>query len=194
MRWCYLDIRTITDAQFESWYAMADDDRRARADACRQRDDRLCAIAADHLAREGLAEACGVDPAAIRFLRTERGKPYPVGLNVHFSISHSGNLVVCAVSDRPVGIDVEQIRPVRCKLTGKICTPAELAYIREAPGWGEMLTGEAMRRFFRIWTGKEAYFKWQGTGITDLKAFDTLEHIRNDGTFELDGYLVSIFE
>lgn len=194
MHWRYLDIRTITDAQYESWYAMADDDRREKCDACRQRSDRLCAIGADHLARISLAEASGVDPAEIRFRRTERGKPYAVGLDVYFNISHSGDLVVCAVSDRPVGIDVEQIRPVRSKLTGKVCTPAELAYILEAPGWGEMLTGEAMRRFFRIWTGKEAYFKWQGTGITDLKSFDTLDHIRSGGTFELDGYLVSIYE
>lgn len=194
MRWRYLDIRTITDAQYESWYAMADDDRRTKADACRQRSDRLCAIAADHLAREGLAEACGVELAAIRFRRTERGKPYAAGLDAHFNISHSGDLVVCAVSDRPVGIDVEKIRPVRSKLTGKVCTPEELRYIQEAPGWGEMLTGEAMCRFFRIWTGKEAYFKWMGTGITDLKSFDTLDHIRNGGTFQLDGYMVSIYE
>ena len=88
---------------------------------------------------------------------------------------------------------VEQIRAVRSKLTGKVCTPEELRYIQEAPGWGEILTGEAMLRFFRVWTSKEAYFKWTGTGITDLKSVDTLGHIRSGGTFELAGHMVSIF-
>lgn len=194
MQWRYLDIRTITDEEYDKWYAMADDARRAKCDAFRQQEDRLCAIAGDHLARMGIAAHCGVDPADIRFARTEAGKPYAIGLDVHFNISHSGNFVVCAVSERPIGIDVEQLRPIRGKLTQKVCTPEELAYIQEAPGWGEELTGESMRRFFRVWTTKEAYFKWTGTGITDLKAFDTLDHISNGGTSELDGHMVRIFE
>lgn len=194
MKWYHIDIRDITPAQFESWYAGADAGRREKCDACRIREDRLRSIAGDHLARMGLSEHCGVEPAAIRFARTEAGKPYAIGLKAHFSISHSGHLVVCAVSDGSVGIDVEQIRPIRSKLTKKVCTPAELAYLQEAPGWGEMLEGEAMARFFRIWTSKEAWFKRAGTGITDLKAFDTLDHIRSGGTFEMDGHMVSIIE
>ena len=194
MQWRYLDIRTITDGEYAQWYAMADDARRAKCDAFRQEEDRVCAMAGDHLARTGLAEACDADPAGIRFACTADGKPYAIGLDAHFNISHSGYLAVCAVSENPVGIDAERLRPVRAKLANKVCTPAELAYIREAPGWGEQLAGEAMLRFFRIWTTKEAYFKWKGTGITDLKSFDTLDHISSGGTFELDGYVVSIYE
>jgi len=194
MHWSSINIRDMTEAQFEDWYAMADAQRQQKCDACRQREDRLRAVAGDHLARLGLAKLCDVAPASIRFARTEAGKPYALGLDAHFNISHSGNFVVCAVSDRPVGIDVEQIRAVRSKLTGKVCTPEELQYIREAPGWGEILTGEAMLRFFRVWTSKEAYFKWTGTGITDLKSVDTLAHIRSGGTFKLEGHMVSIYE
>lgn len=194
MKWYHIDIREMTREQFDSWYAMADASRREKCDACRAEEDRLCSIAGDHLARTGLAEVCGMDPAAIRCGRTDDGKPYAIGLKAHFNISHSGHLVVCAVSERPVGIDAELIRPVRSRLTGKVCTPAELAWIQEAPGWGEMLEGEAMERFFRIWTAKEAWFKWAGTGITDLKAFDTLDHIRRGGTFRMEDHMVSIFE
>ena len=194
MTWEYIDIRNITDGEFDSWYAMADENRRARCDACRVREDRLRAIAGDHLARTGIAAHCGIDPEVIRFDRTADGKPYAVGLNVHFNISHSGSLVLCAVSERSVGIDVEQLRPVNARLTKKVCTPAELAYIQEVPGWGDKLTGEAMIRFFRIWTSKEAYFKWAGTGIADLKSVDTLAHICSGGTFGLDEYMVSIYE
>lgn len=194
MKWYHIDIRDITDAQFESWYAMADEDRRRKTDAFRQEEDRLCSIAGDHLARMGIAEFCGTAPEEIVFARTADGKPYARGLDVHFNISHSGHLVVCAVSGRSVGIDAERIRPVKARLAEKVCTADELCWLREAPGWGEILDGEAMERFFRIWTAKEAYFKWTGTGITDLKAVDTLAHIRAGGTFRMGEHMVSIYE
>ena len=194
MKWYHIDIRDITPAQFDRWYAMADRDRQAKCGAFRFREDRLRALAGDHLARKGIAAHCGISPGEIRFARTRDGKPYAKDLDVHFNISHSGHLVVCAVSERPVGIDAEQMRVVRRRLAEKVCTPAELAWLREAPGWGENLTGEAMVRFFRIWTSKEAWFKWTGTGITDLKSVDTLGHIRSGGTWELDGCMVSIYE
>lgn len=189
MKWRYLDIRVITDEQFDRWYAMADPDRRARCDVCRMREDRLRAIAGDHLARIMLAELCGVEPDSVRFARSEAGKPYAVGLQAHFNISHSGHYVVCAVSRRSVGIDIERMRPIREKLARKVCTQAEWEWYQRAAG-----SEDATRRFFRIWTTKEAYFKWLGSGITDLKAIDTLAHIRGGGTFELDGHMVSIYE
>ena len=194
MKWYHIDIRDITAAQFESWYAMADTDRRRKCDACRVREDRLRSIAGDHLARMGIAEHCAVAPEEIRFALTQNWKPYAVGLDVHFNLSHSGNYVVCAVSDRPVGIDVEQMRIVREKLARKVCCELELEYLQDAPGWKDPVTGRALRRFFRIWTSKEAYFKWLGTGITDLKSFNTVPHILSGGTWELDGHMVSIYE
>lgn len=194
MKWYHLDIRQITDGEFDAWYAMADEGRRKKCDAMRRREDRLCCIGGDHLARTGLAACCGVAPEAIIFARTADGKPFAVGLKAHFNISHSGDVVACAVSEKPVGIDVEKIRPVKARLAEKICTPAELDWLRAAPGWADTLAGEAVERFFRIWTAKEAWFKWTGTGITDLKAVDTLAHIRSGGTFGMDGYMVSIYE
>ena len=189
MKWCYLDIRGITDGQFSDWYAMADAERRKKCDACRAPEDRLRSVAGDHLARALLAELCGVEENAVRFARTEDGKPYAAGLKAHFNISHSGHFVVCAVSERNVGIDIEQMRPVREKLVRRVCTDSEFAWYLEAKD-----DGEAVCRFFQIWTSKEAYFKWLGTGITDLKAFDTLSHIRGGGTFELEGHMVSVYE
>lgn len=194
VKWYKNDIRDVTDRDFESYYAAADAHRRAKCDGCRAREDRVRSVVGDHLARIAVSEHCHIPMEEIRFARTAAGKPYAVGLDVHFNISHSGHLVVCAVSDRPVGIDVQQMRAVRRRLTDKVCTPAELAYIREAPGWEEMLTGEAMVRFFRVWTTKEAYFKWSGTGITDLKSFDTLPHIRSGGTFQTDDCIISIYQ
>lgn len=30
----------------------------------------------------------------------------------HFNLSHSGDWVVCAIDDAPVGIDIEEIKPI----------------------------------------------------------------------------------
>ena len=194
MKWYHMDIRDMTDAEYANYYAMADETRREKTDACRVREDRLRSIAGDHLARLAVSEFCGVPMEEIQFGRSGDGKPYVLGLDVHFNISHSGDLAVCAVSERPLGVDVQLMRPVRRALTRKVCTPGELRYLREVPGFGEELAGEALVRFFQVWCSKEAYFKWLGTGITDLKKFDTLEHIRCGGAFQMDEYMVSIYE
>ena len=194
MKWYHLDVRDMTKAQYDEYYAMADKDRRRKADACRNEEDRLCSIAGDHLARLAISEHCGVPMEAIRFARSGDGKPYALDLDVHFNISHSGSLAACAVSDKPVGIDVQVMRLVRKALARKVCTRRELSYLKDAEGFGELLTGRALVRFYRVWCSKEAYFKWLGTGITDLKSFDTVDHIFSGGTFQIDEYMVSIYE
>ena len=91
MKWYHLDIRTMTDEAYAEYYAMADEERRRKTDACRNADDRLRSIAGDHLARLAISEHCGVPMETILFGRTGNGKPYAIGLDVHFNISHSGD-------------------------------------------------------------------------------------------------------
>lgn len=50
---------------------------------------------------------------AYELKRTELGKPYIEGEPVHFNLSHSGGVAVLAVSDGPVGVDVEPMRDIR---------------------------------------------------------------------------------
>lgn len=58
------------------------------------------------------------------------GKPYLRDYpNAHFNISHSGQYVVCAVADRPVGIDVQVIGKYRPDVATRVCCEEELARI-----------------------------------------------------------------
>ena len=82
--------------------------------------------------------------------RSGRGKPYfrhwP---EKWFSLSHSGGLTLCALSDDgPVGVDVEVERPRRPGLMAYALSPAEQAACRG--DWGE---------FYRLWTLKESWCK-----------------------------------
>lgn len=58
-----------------------------------------------------LAEMLG--KTGFRVALTENGKPFLPDLpDVHFSISHSGDIVMCIVEAHPCGCDVEKIVPL----------------------------------------------------------------------------------
>ena len=79
--------------------------------------------------------------------------------DVHFSISHCSQAVGCLLSDRPCGLDIERIRPVKEGLVRYTMNAAEAEAVFAAP------CPELM--FTRLWTQKEAVLKLLGTGITD---------------------------
>ena len=190
MRWCAMDIDRLTQEQYEAVYSAMPLEQQARVKAFRFAQDRKRTVAAQLLARQMIGAFCGVPEMEIVFRRTEEGKPYPVGLPVSFSVSHCQKLVVCAVSERPVGIDVERLRPVDIKIARKICTPAEESALLagEKPGYTE--DPEKILQFFRLWTAKEAMAKAEGKGIGSLRRQDTKN--ANLSYEMLDDYLICI--
>ena len=80
----------------------------------------------------------------------------PMASDCYFNISHSHGLVACAVSDVPVGIDVEKIRPVPPRLMG-ILSPQERESVR------------CDADFFRLWTLKEALIKCRGGVLGQIR-------------------------
>ncbi len=92
-----------------------------------------------------------------RIQKTSSGKPFfPGAGGVHFSVSHTKGLWVCALHDRPVGLDAELIREGDYVHIGKrFFHPEDYAW----------LEGKPEAEFFKIWTAKESYVKYTGTGI-----------------------------
>ncbi len=103
--------------------------------------------------------------------REAGGKPFfPDRPDVCFNLSHSHGAAVCAVPDRPVGVDVEKLRPA----------PKRLA------------NGMEDEAFFRLWTAREATVKRQGLGVGAL-----LRPMEPDPLCQcveglLDGYIVTV--
>ncbi|MCH5348880.1 MAG: 4'-phosphopantetheinyl transferase superfamily protein [Oscillospiraceae bacterium] len=88
----------------------------------------------------------------------EFGKPYLSDYpDVHFNISHSGQYVVCAVCNRPVGVDVQEIAPYQPDVAAKVCSNVELSQIEAS--------GNQAAEFTKAWTIKEAYLKMLGLGL-----------------------------
>ena len=75
-----------------------------------------------------------------------------------FNISHSGEFIICVVSDNDkVGVDVEQIRPVKMEDFRDIFSMDEYNNILRAKN--------PYDQFFTIWTRKEAVVKANGKGL-----------------------------
>ncbi|MGD0012875.1 MAG: 4'-phosphopantetheinyl transferase superfamily protein [Bryobacteraceae bacterium] len=120
--------------------------------------------AAHGVLRRILARYTGIAAAALRFERTEFGKPYLAGTPVHFNLAHSGVLALYAVARAEVGVDLEQVRPGVdvMGIARRFLPEPECLELRA-------LEGEEQRQaFFRLWTRREAYLKARGIGIRGL--------------------------
>lgn len=92
--------------------------------------------------------------------RKEGGKPYfPDFPQVHFNISHSQDVAVCAVGSAPLGVDVEKIRPVSQNLARHMLTEGERR-LMEA-----FHEDERNREMLCLWTLKESLGKALGIGL-----------------------------
>lgn len=175
MKWYKYDIRDLTDAEYDKWYSLMSEDKQQRVDRFRFVDDKKRTVVGEMLARKAIAEWCGIAPESITFGTKEHGKPYAKDLAVEFNISHSGDMVACAVDDKPIGIDIEQIRPIDLTVAKRVCTDEELLYLFGHNLMEQDFTyttnTEILTRFFELWTAKEACGKCIGDGISFISAF-----------------------
>ena len=124
--------------------------------------DRKRCVRAYMLLWEGLAREYGVVcPPVFDF--GSHGKPVlrdDPGL--HFSLSHSGNAVLCALDCHPVGADIEMIRRKNLEYLLSVFSDPEQASIARADSPETCFT--------RLWTRKESYLKLTGEGLTGTRA------------------------
>lgn len=103
--------------------------------------------------------------------KAEGGKPFfSQYSHICFNLSHSHGAVACAVHDKPIGVDVERLRPA----------PARLA------------KGMADEAFFRRWTGMEATIKRSGKdwrSLLDAPGPDALCRCAED---LLPGWIITV--
>ena len=127
--------------------------RRQTAEALGRPADRRRCLAAGLLLRHTLA-LLGADEAAV--VTDRYGKPYLPG-GPAFSLSHSGDYVLCAVADRAVGCDVQRMAGFKERVAKRCLTPEEYADVLAQP--------DPAARFYRYWTLKESYVKALGLGL-----------------------------
>lgn len=141
------------------------EERRDRILRCRRAETRRLGCAAG-LLLAAVLPAYGLNPASL--LKGPQGRPLSPG-TTDFNLSHSGEGTVLAVSDHPVGCDLERLRIPPASFARRFFSDEEQRWICGQSG---MRQAEA---FFRIWTARESYLKLTGEGLTvPLHAFSAV--------------------
>ncbi len=125
-------------------------------------DRLLRQVAAQWAAAQGLAL-----PAPLEICRQRGAKPrFAPPMPLEVSVTHSGAYWLCAASLAPVGLDLQQRRPVQAeKLARRFFHPLEAACVARRPAI-----------FFDLWAAKESFVKYTGQGITSaFSAFSVVQ-------------------
>lgn len=174
MKWNHVKISELPPELLERVYQSLSPSRKARIDRITKDSVRTSSLAGEYcvrmLAGEGAVICCD-----------EKGRPFLQGDSRFISITHSGDIAAAVISDVSVGIDCERMQEFNRRLIDRVCVDAEREFIAG---------GDEIRRFFEVWTAKEAYFKKLGTGITDLRSVNVLTLERK--LYTLEDYIITI--
>lgn len=107
----------------------------------------------------------------------EFGKPELRGIELEFSLSHSADMVLCAISDKCVGADIQLRTAYKAALVERFFTKKEAAAIAQAADKDLVFT--------RTWAVKESYLKLLGTGMH--KPLSSFGVKCDNGCFSIDG-------
>ena len=154
----------VSDARYDALARTLPPDERDRAASLTPIARRRFVVARGIL-RKLLAGFTGTAAEKLQFRYGHAGKPILIDRDdIHFNVSHSADLGLFAFApDRPVGVDVENERPVRRLLdvAQRFMSDEELRTLAAAPD------AERNSAFLRSWVVREARLKAQGKGVWD---------------------------
>jgi len=149
-------------------------DEQTRADRYKVATARLQFVITRGLLRRLLGRQIGVAPREVPITYIGGGKPVLAvrDENLHFNVTHTDSLALIALAHRPVGIDIERVRPVTepGNLVRRFFSAVERETFLALPSslWPA--------GFFRGWTSKEAVIKAAGLSVAVLDEFDVELH------------------
>lgn len=122
--------------------------------------DKIRCITAEILLRYILQKQFGLENNQIKFQYSPYGKPFlAFGENIYFNLSHSGDWVVCAVDNYPIGVDIEKNKELHLPHLYSFFSKKEIQLLHDTS------KDEQTDLFYRIWTLKESFVKNIGKGL-----------------------------
>ena len=107
-----------------------------------------------------LNEFCPENMADFKIEYDELGKGYVnQESNLFYNISHSGDYVVCAFSNKNIGVDIQKIKPLKENFAKRFFNDKDNEYIMSDKNVDK-------DKMIRVWTAKESYSKLTGKGIS----------------------------
>jgi 4'-phosphopantetheinyl transferase len=181
----------ISPQQLAQFHLTLSADEQQRAQRFRFERDRHQYIAARGILRSLLAQYLGVHPPQLQFNYSDKGKPTlsPVHVTqpIQFNVSHSHQKALYGITlNRRVGIDLEYIRTVEAlSLAQRFFSPQEVIQLTTVS------PQQQQQMFFQLWTGKEAYLKATGEGLSGLENIEILLDSRQEFTVNCPDKILS---
>lgn len=159
------EYEQLSDEFIERALEILPEGRRNKALRYRRKIDMQNCVVAYLLLKYGLHDCFDINSFQISY--GKYGKPYLGEYpNIYFSFSHCNIACVVAISDYPIGIDIQDIRPFSWDIANLVCSQQELIELHKSKDRNLLFT--------KMWVIKESYVKMLGIGISHgLKWFDT---------------------
>ncbi|MBX4266070.1 4'-phosphopantetheinyl transferase family protein [Clostridium estertheticum] len=172
-------ILDISEGKLDNICLFIDTEKKCKIQKFINKKDKIRTLIGEILIRIIINRELGIKNEHIIFEKNQYGKPYLKGYpKFNFNIAHSGDFVVCAIDDKPIGIDIEEVRHIEYEALAKsFFSVSEFNYIVEKE------LDVQISKFYEIWTLKESYIKCCGKGLsTSLNSFsidiDKYENIK----------------
>ncbi|GGG04688.1 4'-phosphopantetheinyl transferase [Paenibacillus aceti] len=135
--------------------------KRDRIGRFTRQEDAYRSLMADILSRWLVCSHLHIKNRSLQIEQAAYGKPMVQGVSeLHFNHSHSGQWIVSAISDAPIGIDVERISDIDLRIAERFFSNQENSDLNA-------LSPQARTDyFFELWTLKESYIKAEGSGLS----------------------------
>lgn len=157
----YADIRDINDGELNLAFDEFPQLIKSKINAKTHLISKKQSIVGYNLLKNGVKKLFNRGIEHIYF--SENGKP--LLSFCYFSISHSENAVVCAISDLPVGVDIQKIMDIPVREQYPIFSQEESDFVNQIPNLQQ-------KRFFEIFTKKEALVKLCGNKLSECNSLD----------------------
>lgn len=168
----YKNINDISINELNEFYNIIHNDKKIKINKITDKRNKYMSILGEYLLSQLLKEYCNIDYSNLIFQYNDNGKPFISNYSIYFNISHSHEFVVCIISDKECGIDIELIRQVPVNTIKSFASENEQKYI---------LKKDIYKRIFEIYTLKEAYIKMNGLNLTNI----------NDAEFKINNNTIS---
>ncbi len=169
--YCRKVFSELEEEAFISLISRVEERRREKILRMKNRKEQLRLLTAGCLLYDALCVSLGLpvgftSPFSIGY--GEKGKPYLLQYpEIYFNLSHSGAYVCLAVGDQPMGVDIQEQTEIREGIAERFFTASDKQKLSECR------REERQKLFFRMWSIKESYLKFTGTGISrGLSAFE----------------------
>lgn len=133
------------------------------------------------------------EPFHLTYRYGDKGKPYFENIPLFFSLSHSGEYVLCAVSRQEVGADIQKIQSADVmKIAKRFFSEPECRALERCESGREQ-----QGLFFGLWSRKEAYGKLTGEGVTavlgkDVQSVDAKRDVEWMDVSPPEGYALAV--